>query len=117
MERLDENSVRQVLSQVGPVLRALVEENVKLASALKEAQRAEQAEEIVTMMDARGLSDKWFLSSRRSQPCCLLRRTSASSKRPWQSSPPTCPLLRCRMFRTTMPPTRSRATCSRGSNQ
>jgi hypothetical protein len=58
MERLDENSVRQVLSQVAPVLRALVEENVKLASALKEAQRAEQAEEIVTMMDARGLSDK-----------------------------------------------------------
>lgn len=58
MERLDENAIRQVLTQVGPVLRALVEENVKLASALKEARRSEQAEEIVTMMDARGLSDR-----------------------------------------------------------
>jgi len=58
MDRLDENSARQVLSQVAPVLRALMQENVKLASALAATQKREQAEEIVSMMDARGFGDR-----------------------------------------------------------
>ena len=58
MARLDDASVREVLSQVGPVLRALVAENTKLASALAEHQRREQAEEIVTSMESRGMSDR-----------------------------------------------------------
>jgi hypothetical protein len=57
MARLKEASVREVLSQVGPVLRALVAENVKLASALAENERREEAENIVSSMEQRGLSD------------------------------------------------------------
>lgn len=57
MARLDEKSSREVLAQVGPVLRALVDQNTKLASAVAEYQRREQAEEIVSSMERRGLSD------------------------------------------------------------
>ena len=56
MKQLD-NSTLTVLSQVPKVLRALVEENTKLASALEEYQRVGQAEEIVSMMEARGFED------------------------------------------------------------
>jgi hypothetical protein len=58
MKTLDPNSKKEVLDQVPRVLRALVEENTKLASALADYERREKAEEIVGMMDARGFSDK-----------------------------------------------------------
>jgi hypothetical protein len=56
MEQLDKSAL-EVLSQVPEVLRALVEENTKLASALEEYARVGQAEELVSMMEARGFSD------------------------------------------------------------
>jgi len=56
MGQLDKPTL-EVLSQVPQVLRALVEENTKLASALEEYRRSGQAEEIVSMMEARGFSD------------------------------------------------------------
>lgn len=56
MASFDE-ATKDVLSQVPHVLRALKAENVKLASALAEYKRREEAEEIVSMMDARGLAD------------------------------------------------------------
>lgn len=58
MAQFDDTSVREVLAQVGPVLRALVAENTKLASAQAEYERQEQAEEIVSSMEQRGLSDQ-----------------------------------------------------------
>tara|TARA_B100000131_G_scaffold166520_1_gene160979 strand:- start:3548 stop:3895 length:348 start_codon:yes stop_codon:yes gene_type:complete len=58
MSTINPDSTREVLSKVPDTLRALVEENTKLASALEEYQRREKAEEIVSMMDARGFSDK-----------------------------------------------------------
>ena len=39
-------------------LRKLVEENTKLASALEEYRKRDEAEEVVSMMDARGFSDR-----------------------------------------------------------
>ena len=57
MTAIDPKSVREVLLKVPGVLRALKEENEKLASALKGYQRREEAEEIVSAMDARGFSD------------------------------------------------------------
>lgn len=57
MAQIDNASVREVLEQVGPTLRALLAENVKLASALAEHARRAQAEEIVTSMENRGMSD------------------------------------------------------------
>jgi hypothetical protein len=55
---MNPTSTKEVLSQVPDVLRALVEENTKLASALADFEQREKAEEIVSMMDARGFSDK-----------------------------------------------------------
>lgn len=49
---------KEVLSQVPHVLRALKAENVKLASALAGYERRTEAEEIVSMMEARGFSDQ-----------------------------------------------------------
>lgn len=58
MSTMNPTSTKEVLSQVPDVLRALVEENTKLASALADFAQREKAEEIVSMMDARGFSDK-----------------------------------------------------------
>ena len=58
MEKLSQDSTVEVLQQVPTVLRALLEENVKLASALAEHERTAAAEEIVSVMDARGFSDR-----------------------------------------------------------
>ena len=58
MSTINSDSTKEVLAQVPEVLRALVEENTKLASALAEYERRGEAEEIVTLMDARGFSDK-----------------------------------------------------------
>lgn len=57
MGQLDKPTL-EVLAQVPEVLRALVEENTKLASALEEYKRVGQAEEIVSMMEARGFADE-----------------------------------------------------------
>ena len=48
----------EVLKRVPETLRSLVAENQKLAAALEEYQKREQAEEIVATMDARGFSDR-----------------------------------------------------------
>jgi len=58
MSTLTKESTQEVLSQVPTALRALVEENTKLASAIAEYERRDKAEEIVSMMDARGFSDR-----------------------------------------------------------
>ena len=58
MSTMNPDSTKEVLAQVPEVLRALVEENTKLASVLAEYEKREKAEEIVAMMDARGFSDK-----------------------------------------------------------
>jgi hypothetical protein len=58
MEKLSQDSTVEVLKQVPAVLRALVDENTKLASALAEHERNAAAEEIVSVMDARGFSDR-----------------------------------------------------------
>ena len=57
MSSIDKNSAQEVLNQVPQTLRKLVEENQKLASALQEYQKRDEAEEVVSMMDARGFSD------------------------------------------------------------
>lgn len=53
-----DTATQEVLRRVPKALRSLQEENVKLAAALEEYQRRDDAEEIVAMMDAKGLSDK-----------------------------------------------------------
>ena len=58
MSSIDKNSAQEVLKQVPQTLRTLVEENTKLASALLEYRKREEAEEVVAMMDARGFSDR-----------------------------------------------------------
>lgn len=58
MTAIDKNSAQEVLRQVPQTLRKLVEENQKLASALEEYRKQEEAEEIVALMDARGFSDQ-----------------------------------------------------------
>jgi len=58
MSSIDKNSAQEVLKQVPQTLRKLVEENTKLASALEEYRKREEAEEVVAMMDARGFSDR-----------------------------------------------------------
>jgi hypothetical protein len=58
MSDITKQSTVEVLKEVPEVLRALVEENTKLASALAEFEKREKAEEIVSMMDARGFSDR-----------------------------------------------------------
>ena len=58
MSTINSNSTKEVLAQVPEVLRALVEENTKLASVIAEYERRGEAEEIVSMMDARGFSDR-----------------------------------------------------------
>jgi hypothetical protein len=51
------SSTKEVLKQVSTTLRALVEEKEKLASQLETYQKRAQAEEIVSAMDNKGLSD------------------------------------------------------------
>jgi hypothetical protein len=58
MSSIDKNSAQEVLKQVPHTLRKLVEENTKLASALEEYRKRDEAEEVVAMMDARGFSDR-----------------------------------------------------------
>ena len=58
MSEITKESTLEVLKEVPDVLRALVEENTKLASALADYEKRGKAEEIVTMMDARGFSDR-----------------------------------------------------------
>jgi len=58
MSSIDKNSAQEVLKQVPQALRSLAEENTKLASTLEEYRKREEAEEIVSMMDARGFSDR-----------------------------------------------------------
>tara|TARA_Y100000114_G_scaffold157273_1_gene188693 strand:- start:6809 stop:7162 length:354 start_codon:yes stop_codon:yes gene_type:complete len=58
MSDITKESTLEVLKEVPEVLRALVEENTKLASIVDEYRKQEKAEEIVSMMDARGFSDK-----------------------------------------------------------
>jgi len=58
MSTINKNSAQEVLKQVPQTLRTLVEENTKLAAALEEYRKREEAEEVVAMMDARGFSDR-----------------------------------------------------------
>ena len=46
------------MEQVPKVLRALLAENTKLASALEGYRRREKAEDLVAVMDARGFTDR-----------------------------------------------------------
>ena len=55
---IKESSALEVLKEVPAVLRALIEENTKLAAALNERGLQDEAEEIVSIMDARGFSDR-----------------------------------------------------------
>jgi hypothetical protein len=54
---ITKESAMEVLKQVPDVFWKLVEENIKLASALCEKEVHAEAEEIVSIMDARGFSD------------------------------------------------------------
>lgn len=56
MAGFDKASI-EVLRKVPGVLRSLRAENVKLASAVAEYKRRDEAEELVAMMDDKGLSD------------------------------------------------------------
>jgi len=58
MDSVDKNSTREVLSQVPAVLRALMAENVKLAAALEDHTRQDEAEDLVSIMDAKGVTDR-----------------------------------------------------------
>jgi len=51
------DSSKEVLRQAAKALRNLAEENVKLASQVGEYEKRAQAEEIVSEMDRKGLSD------------------------------------------------------------
>jgi hypothetical protein len=53
----EDKSAREVLRMVPSVLRALVEDKEKLAAALAEYKQRDKAEEIVAMMETRGLGD------------------------------------------------------------
>jgi len=53
----NDTSAREVLQAVPGVLRALVDEKEKLAAALAEYKQRDKAEEIVAMMETRGLGD------------------------------------------------------------
>ena len=53
----DKNSLKDVLGKVPETLRALMDENTKLASELDEFRKRAQAEEIVGEMDRKGLTD------------------------------------------------------------
>ena len=57
MSDFTKESASEVLAQVPVVLRGLLEENAKLASKLAEFEKRAQAEDIVSEMDRRGLSD------------------------------------------------------------
>ena len=57
MSEFTKESASQVLSQVPGVLRTLLEENTQLTSKLAEFEKRAQAEDIVSEMERRGLSD------------------------------------------------------------
>ena len=57
MTELNKEAI-EVLKSVPETLRALVDENQKLAAALAEYRRRDQAEDIVATMEARGFSDR-----------------------------------------------------------
>ena len=57
MSDFTKESASEVLAQVPIVLRSLLEENTKLNSKLAEFEKRAQAEDIVSEMDRRGLSD------------------------------------------------------------
>lgn len=55
MNKLASNEVAATLSQVGPTLRALSEENVALKEKVAAYQRQERIEKIATVMEDKGL--------------------------------------------------------------
>jgi len=54
---MDPTQVQYLLAEAANAVRALQAEKTKLAHALVQYQRRDLAEEIVSLMDARGLSD------------------------------------------------------------
>jgi hypothetical protein len=54
---MDADNVRALLAEAAKTLRVVQAEKEKLASALGAYQRKEQAEEIVALMESRGLGD------------------------------------------------------------
>ena len=57
MSIADKNSLKDVLGKVPETLRALMDENTKLASEINEYRKRAQAEEIVDEMERKGLTD------------------------------------------------------------
>ena len=54
---IDQKAIREVLTAASVMLRSLSEEKEKLAARVEQYERNEQAGEIVTMMEERGMLD------------------------------------------------------------
>lgn len=62
--QLDKRSI-EVLAQVPKVIRTLASENAKLTEQLTEFKKVAEAEEIITTMEERGISDRTIPFKRR----------------------------------------------------
>ena len=54
---MDSTTVQSLLNEAAATIRTLQADKTKLASALNEYKRRDSAEEVVSLMDARGLGD------------------------------------------------------------